>query len=400
MSLLDLRQISLKNKKVILRADLNIPIKDGRILDDSRVVSLLPTIDYLCQEGASIILISHFGRPQGKITPDMSLKQLLPLLENRWGKPIFFANDCIGSPAQEITDNLKNGEIALLENLRFHPEEEANDPQFAKALAKLGDIYVNDGFAVSHRAHASVQAITRYLPSFHGLLMSKEINALSQALQAPHRPLAAIVAGSKISTKLDLLKNLLNKVDILMLSGGIANTFLKARNIEIGASLYEPSMLETAQEIEEIAHKKQVEIVLPIDATGRLENQEAMTLDLSDIPQTFKILDIGPKTISLFEEKLLQVRTLVWNGPLGVFEVPPFDQGTTAIAQKVAQLSQDQKLFSIAGGGETLAALANAKASHDFSYLSTAGGAFLEWLEGKSLPGVIALMKSEPQTGE
>lgn len=394
MSLPDLSQISLKNKKIILRADLNVPIKDGKILDDSRIVSLLPTIDYLCQEGASIILISHFGRPQGKIIPEMSLQQLLPILENRWGKPIFFADDCIGAHAQEITHNLKSGEIALLENLRFHPEEEANDPQFAEALASLGDIYVNDGFAVSHRAHASVHAITQYLPSFPGLLMTKEIKALSQALQAPQRPLAAIVAGSKISTKLDLLKNLLNKVDILILSGGIANTFLKARNIEIGVSLYEPSMLETAQEIEKIAHKEQAEIVLPIDATGSLEAQKSITFHLSHIPQEFKILDIGPETISLFKKKLDQVRTLVWNGPLGVFEIPPFDQGTTAIAQKVAQLSQDQKLFSIAGGGETLAALANANASHDFSYLSTAGGAFLEWLEGKNLPGVIALMKS------
>lgn len=399
MSLPHLSQAALKNKKIILRADLNVPMKNGEILDDSRIMSLLPTIDYLCMEGASIILISHFGRPKGKTVPEMSLKQLLPALEKCWKKPIFFAEDCIGSQAEKVTQNLKSGEIALLENLRFHPEEEENDPHFAQALAKLGDIYVNDGFAVSHRAHASVHAITQYLPSFPGLLMSKEINALSQALQAPQRPLAAIVAGSKISTKLDLLKNLLNKVDVLMLSGGIANTFLKARNIEIGASLYEPSMLETTQEIEKLAGEKQVEIVLPIDATGPLDAEDFTTINLAHAPKEFKILDIGPETVSLFSSKLTQVRTLVWNGPLGVFEMPPFDQGTTAIAQKVAELSRHQKLFSIAGGGETLAALANAKSSHDFSYLSTAGGAFLEWLEGKDLPGIMALIKSDPKAG-
>jgi phosphoglycerate kinase len=394
MPLPSLSQIILKNKKVILRADLNVPMKDGKILDDSRIISLSPTIDYLCREGASIVLISHFGRPKGKKVPELSLKQLLPALEECWKKPILFAEDCSGPQAQEVTKNLKSGDIVLLENLRFYSEEEENNPHFAQALAELGDLYVNDGFAVSHRAHASVHAITQYLPSFPGLLMTKEILALSQALQAPQRPLAAIVAGSKISTKLDLLKNLLNKVDLLMLSGGIANTFLKARNVEIGESLYEPSMLETAKEIEKLAHKKQVELVLPIDATGSLETEDFLTINLSNVPKKFKILDIGPETISLFQAKLNQVRTLVWNGPLGVFEVPPFDHGTTVIAQKVALLSRDQNLFSIAGGGETLAAISHAKCSKDFSYLSTAGGAFLEWLEGKSLPGIMALMKS------
>lgn len=397
MNLPDLHQVNLKNKKVILRADLNVPLKDGEILDDSRIMSLVPTIEYLCQEGASIILISHFGRPQGKTVPEMSLKQILPFIEKCWKRPLLFAEDCSGSQAQNIAQTLKSGDIVLLENLRFHPEEEENDPLFAHALAKLGDIYVNDGFAVSHRAHASVHAITQYLPSFPGLLMTKEIHALSQALQAPQRPLAAIVAGSKISTKLDLLKNLLNKVDVLMLSGGIANTFLKARNIEIGASLYEPSMLETTLEIEKLAREKQVEIVLPVDATGPLNTETFTTITLAHVPEDFKILDIGPETISLFNAKLHQVRTLVWNGPLGVFEMPPFDQGTTAVAQKVADLTRHHKLFSIAGGGETLAALANAKSNHDFSYLSTAGGAFLEWLEGKNLPGIMALIKSYPE---
>ncbi|MBN9413163.1 MAG: phosphoglycerate kinase [Candidatus Paracaedimonas acanthamoebae] len=397
MSLPNLDKIDLKNKKVILRADLNVPTKEGEILDNSRILSLLPTIDYLIQKGASIVLISHFGRPKGKVAAELSLKQILPTLEKCWKKSIFFAEDCIGPHAQQATQNLKSGEIVLLENLRFHPEEEENDLHFAQELAKLGDLYVNDGFAVSHRAHASVHAITQYLPSFPGLLMTKEINALSQALQAPQRPLAAIVAGSKVSTKLDLLKNLLSKVDILMLSGGIANTFLKARHIEIGTSLYEPSMLETTREIEKLAHEKQVEIVLPVDATGTFETDKIMTLNLSHIPQEFKILDIGPETISLFKSKLNQVRTLVWNGPLGVFEIPPFDQGTTALAQAVAELSRHQKLFSIAGGGETLAALAQAKSTHDFSYLSTAGGAFLEWLEGKDLPGIKALIESNPK---
>ncbi|OJX10742.1 MAG: phosphoglycerate kinase [Caedibacter sp. 37-49] len=398
MNLPDLLQINLKNKKVIVRVDLNVPMKDGEALDTSRITSLIPTIDYLCEQGARIILISHFGRPEGKINPEMSLKQLLPSLEKCWGRDVSFGDDCIGPQAQKIIQNLKSGDVILLENLRFHPEEEKNDSQFAQALATLGDLYVNDGFSVSHRAHASVDAITQYLPSYPGLLMTKEIKALSQALNAPQKPLAAIVAGSKISTKLDLLKNLLEKVDLLILSGGIANTFLKSRNIAIGTSLYEPAMLETAKEIEKIAHDKQVEIILPIDATGSHETQNFVTMPLSNLPDSFKILDIGPETVSLFKTKLSQARTVVWNGPLGVFEVPPFDQGTTAIAQTVAELTHDGKLFSIAGGGETLAALTNAKCSKKFSYLSTAGGAFLEWLEGKKLPGIMALIKNKPQT--
>lgn len=393
MSMPTIANIPFNNKTVILRADLNVPLNDGKLLDDTRISSLFPTIDLLCKAGARIILISHFGRPQGKKVPNLSLKQILPFLEDSWKKPIQFAPDCIGPEAKNIVDTLQRGEIALLENLRFHPQEEDNEPQFARSLAELADIYVNDGFAVSHRAHASVHAITEYLPSYAGLLMEKEIHALTQALQQPKRPLAAIVAGSKISTKLELLKNLLGKVDFLLLSGGIANTFLKARHFEIGTSLYEPLMLKTAQDIEEMAQEKGVQIILPIDATGSLENN-TQTIDLKKLPEDFKILDIGPKTVALFNNKLEEAQTLVWNGPLGVFEIPPYDQGTTEVAKKVAELSRNKKLFSIAGGGETLAALTNAKCGQDFSYLSTAGGAFLEWLEGKKLPGVCALIKS------
>ena len=385
------------NKRVLVRADLNLPLKDGKILDLSRLERLLPTVRELMEKKAKIILLSHFGRPQGQRVEAYSLRPIAEALSSLLGQSVLFAEDCLGEAAQATLDALQGGQVALFENLRFYPEEEANDSVFAQRLARFGDLYVNDAFSVSHRAHGSVEAITHFLPSYGGRLMCEEITALHHTLDEPTKPVLAFVAGSKVSTKLALLKTLSSRVDYLVLGGGIANTFLFARDIFMGSSLVEESMASVARDIEEHARLNDCTVVLPLDAVVAMDHEGSrfhQTLTLDNLQSGQKIFDVGPESRRLIKNLLTQVKTVVWNGPLGVFEEPPFHEGTQEIALEVARLTQAGQLFSIAGGGETVAALNMAGAGQHFSYLSTAGGAFLEWLEGKILPGVQALLNN------
>ncbi len=396
MSFTSIRDLDLKGKKVLLRVDLNVPRQDGRVTDTTRIDRLKPTIDYLRKAGAKTLILSHFGSPDGENNAQMSLAFLTSILQERWDAPIKFAQDCIGPKAQAIADNLQNGEIALLENLRFHAGEEKNDPEFVAALAALGEIYVNDAFSTAHRAHASTEGLAHALPCAAGLLMETELTALDKALGNPDTPVAAIVGGSKISTKLNVLYHLTEKVDYLILGGGMANTFLHAGGANIGSSLCEKDMAEEAQKIITNAKKNNCEIILPIDCVTVTElssDAEIQTVSAQSIPPNRMAIDIGPESIMHIESILKTCKTVVWNGPMGVFEIKPFDTGTNAVAKIVANLTTANSLISIAGGGDTVAALENASAAKDFTYISTAGGAFLEWLEGKTLLGVAALQK-------
>jgi phosphoglycerate kinase len=385
--------LDVSGKRVLVRADLNVPVKSGRVTDATRIERLAPTLETLIGKGARVIVMSHFGRPKGGPDPEFSLRPLVgPLSHAIGGRPVHFAEDCIGEKAERVVNALAPGEVALLENLRFHPEEEKNDPGFVKRLAALGDIYVNDAFSAAHRAHASTEAIARLLPSAAGKLMQAELEALSKALEHPERPLAAIVGGAKVSTKLDLLNFLLEKVDVLVIGGAMANTLLLAQGKEVGKSLVERDMLDTARGILEKANGKT--LVLPVDAVvaSKLEaGVPTETILVEQVPGDKMILDIGPRTVAEIGKRLEGAKTLVWNGPVGAFETKPFDAGTVAIAKKVAELTRAGKLLSVAGGGDTVAALGAAGVTDQLSYVSTAGGAFLEWLEGKELPGVAAL---------
>ncbi len=392
-----LDDIKVAGRRVLVRADLNVPMKDGQVTDATRIERLAPTIRELADKGARVVVLSHFGRPKGKPDKSMSLAPLAaPLGRALGGAKIRFAADCVGPEAEKAVAALKDGEVALLENLRFHAGEEANDKGFAKQLAALGEIYVNDAFSCAHRAHASTEAIARLLPSAAGRLMQAELEALGKALEAPQRPLAAVVGGAKVSTKLELLGNLVGKVDVLVIGGGMANTFLYAKGIAVGRSLCEREMAETARRIMAEADAAKKRIVLPIDAViapALTAGEAAATVPIGRVPEDQMILDVGPQSIADTITALSGCRTLVWNGPLGAFEHPPFDAGTVAVAREAARLTKDGKLLSVAGGGDTVAALAHAGAEDQFSYVSTAGGAFLEWLEGKTLPGVAALQK-------
>jgi phosphoglycerate kinase len=387
-----LKDLSLKDKVVLLRADLNVPAKDGKVTDTTRIDRLKETVEYLASHGAKTAILSHFGRPKGGYEAEYSLAFLPAALEKSWGVEVAFAKDCIGAPAQEAINALKPGTFVLLENLRFHKGEEANDPTFTRELAKLGDIYVNDAFSAAHRAHASTEGLAHILPTAAGFLMEAELNALSDALEAPQKPVVAIVGGAKISTKLAVLENLVKKVDVLVLGGGMANTFLFAQGHDTGKSLCEKDMKDEAVRIMEVAKKSGCEIFLPSDVVTIpefKEGQPAQTVDATAIKDM--AVDVGPKTIAALSQKLEGAKTVLWNGPLGVFEMKPFDTGTNEIAKKVAQLTKAGKMVSVAGGGDTVSALENAHVVDDFTYISTAGGAFLEWLEGKTLPGVAAL---------
>lgn len=383
--------------RVLVRADLNVPMKDGAITDSTRIDRTVPTLLELADKGFSVIVVSHFGRPKGERVESMSLKPVAEGLSKALGgKEVAFANDCIGPAAEQIVSKMKSGEIVLLENLRFHPEEEKNDPGFATKLASLGDAYVSDAFSCSHRAHASTEALARLLPSAAGRLMQTELEALSNALENPAHPVAALVGGAKISSKMEVLGNLASKVDFLIIGGAMANTFLHAQGINVGKSLCEHDMADTARDILAAAEKTSCQAVLPTDAVVASEFKEGAaseTCALDAIPEESMILDIGPKTIAALKEVLGTCKTVVWNGPMGAFEVTPFDAGTNAVAQEAARLTKAGTLLSVAGGGDTVAALANAGTENDFSYISTAGGAFLEWLEGKTLPGVAVLRK-------
>ena len=379
---------------MLLRADLNVPLHDGRITDRTRLERLTPTIRELAGKGGRVIVCSHFGRPKGKPDPAFSLAPVAAALGEVLGRPVAFAADCIGPVAQAAVAALAPGEVLILENTRFHAGEEANDPEFARALADLADFYVNDAFSAAHRAHASTEAVAHLLPAYAGRLMQRELEALAAALDHPARPLAALVGGAKVSTKLDLLGNLIERVDALVIAGAMANTFLAANGIGIGASLEEPGMHETARRIEAEAKAAGCEIILPVDAVTATEfraNPPTRVVAIEAVAPGTLILDLGPASVARLAEKLAGWKTLVWNGPLGAFETPPFDAGTTALARAVAARTAAGALRSVAGGGDTVSALHHAGVAERFSYVSTAGGAFLEWLEGKTLPGVAAL---------
>jgi phosphoglycerate kinase len=390
-----LDDIDVADKRVLVRCDLNVPVKDGRVTDATRIDRTALTLRELIDRGARVVVLSHFGRPDGKVVPGMSLKPLVaPLSAALGGRPVAFAEDCIGPAAETAVAGLRRGDVVLLENLRFHAEDEANDGGFAKRLAALGDLYVNDAFSAAHRAHASTEALAHLLPATAGRLMQAELEHLSQALEKPQRPVAALVGGAKVSTKIDLLRNLVAKVDLLVVGGGMANTFLAAHDVEIGGSLAERDMADTARAIEAEAAKRGCIILLPIDAVVAATLKpgiDSRTVDIRAVPKDQLILDVGPATVREIGRRLDSCRTLVWNGPLGAFETPPFDRGTAAVAVAAAELTRAGKLLSVAGGGDTVAALAQAGVIESFSYVSTAGGAFLEWLEGKALPGVAAL---------
>ncbi|MDJ0983810.1 MAG: phosphoglycerate kinase [Kiloniellales bacterium] len=381
-------------RRVLVRVDFNVPMKDGRVTDATRIERALPTIRALGERGARVILLSHFGRPKGECRPELSLQPVAAALEAALGAPVAFAADCIGATAEAAVAELSEGGVLLLENLRFHAGEEANDAAFAAALAALGDLYVDDAFSAAHRAHASVEALARRLPSAAGRLMQAELEHLARALENPQRPLAALVGGAKISTKLQLLGNLVERADLLIIGGGMANTFLAAAGVDVGRSLCEHDMADTAREIMAKAQAQGCDIVLPTDAlvAATLEaGIAAETVSVKAVPAGQMILDVGPATAEHLARRLEDCRSLIWNGPLGCFEVPPFDQGTNAVARAAARLTGEGRLLSVAGGGDTVAALAHAGVVEDFTYVSTAGGAFLEWLEGRTLPGVAAL---------
>ena len=390
-----LDDIDVRGKRVLLRADLNVPIKDGMVTDATRIERLGPTVETLINRGAKVIVMSHFGRPSGRPDPAFSLRPLIaPLEKALGGSEVAFAADCVGDEARRVVAALEPGQVALLENLRFHQGEEANSLDFARALAELGDIYVDDAFSAAHRAHASIDALARLLPAAAGKLMEAELRALAAALEAPKQPVLALVGGAKVSTKLDLLRFLIGKVDLLAIGGAMANTLLMAEGKEVGRSLCERDMAAMAREILALARERNCRVVLPEDAVVASKlapGTKTRDVAIGAVPRDEMMLDIGPKTIARIGSVLEDARTLVWNGPLGAFETPPFDRGTIVVAKKVAELTRAGRLLSVAGGGDTVAALAAAGVSDELSYVSTAGGAFLEWLEGRELPGVAAL---------
>lgn len=388
-----LDQADVKDKRVLIRVDLNVPMEGGRITDNTRIRAAIPTIAAVIEKGGKAILLSHFGRPKGR-DESQSLAPVVPVLTGLLGKPVAFAKDCIGPEAEKAVAALKSGCVLLLENTRFHKGEEKNDPEFVAALAKLGDIYVNDAFSAAHRAHASTEGIAHKLPSYAGRAMQAEIGALTRALTNPVKPLAAVVGGAKISSKLALLSSLLTKVDLLVIGGAMANTFLAAQGKNIGKSLSEPDLIDTAKKILSDAKAKNCDIVLPVDAAVAKKLEPGVptrSVMIDAVGEGEMILDIGLQSVALTAARLATTRTIVWNGPMGAFEVPPFDAGTVTLAREVAKLTGQGLLSSFAGGGDTLAALQHAGVLDQFSYVSTAGGAFLEWLEGKPLPGVEAL---------
>ncbi|MPZ58136.1 MAG: phosphoglycerate kinase [Rhizobiales bacterium] len=386
-------QADVLNKRVLVRVDLNVPMEGGKVSDTTRIERVAPTILELADKGAKVILLSHFGRPKGR-DPKRSLKPVAVAMADVVGRPVAFADDCIGATAEAAVAKLKPGGILCLENTRFHLGEEKNDRAFVDALAKLGDIWVNDAFSVAHRAHASTEGLGHKLPAYAGRSMQAELDALTKALEAPERPLAAIVGGAKVSTKLDLLGNLVAKVNVLMIGGGMANTFLAAQGKAVGKSLCEHNLAGTAREILDKATSRRCEIVLPVDAVVAQTfeaHAPSRVVPVDAVEADDMILDIGPTSVEHVVSVLARVKTLVWNGPFGAFELEPFDNGTVEVAEAAAELTAAGKLVSVAGGGDTVAALNAAGVADRFTYVSTAGGAFLEWMEGKALPGVEVL---------
>ena len=384
----------LAGKTALVRVDFNVPMEGGKVTDDTRLRVALPTIQRLRDAGAKVALLAHFDRPKGQRVPSMSLKPVVHPLEELLGAPVRFADDCIGGPAVEAIRDLDAGGVVLLENVRFHAAEEANDPVFAQKLADLGDLYVNDAFSAAHRAHASTEGVAHHIPAYAGESMRRELDALDAALGKPQKPVIGIVGGSKVSTKLDLLKNLVAKLDYLAIGGGMANTFLFAQGVDVGGSLCEKDLADTAREIIEEARRQGCELLLPVDvvvAKGVKPGIESGVRALDRIAADDLILDAGPETVARLNRAMDLSKTLIWNGPLGVFEVPPFDAATVAAAKHAAARAKSGALIAVAGGGDTVAALNHAGTSDDMTFVSTAGGAFLEWMEGKVLPGVEAL---------
>lgn len=390
----DLNDIA--GKRVLVRVDLNVPVKDGKVADATRIERVAPTILELSKKGAKVILLAHFGRPKGEPVADQSLGLIVPAVKDVLGKPVAFAEDCIGEKAKAAVDALKDGDILLLENTRFHKGEEKNDADFARALAANGDIYVNDAFSAAHRAHASTEGLARLLPAYAGRTMQAELEALEKGLGNPKRPVVAIVGGAKVSTKIDLLMNLVKKVDALVIGGGMANTFLAARGTDVGKSLCEHDLADTAKQIMIEAATAGCAIILPEDGVVAREfkaGAENEVVAIDKIPADAMVLDVGPKSVEAVNAWISRADTLVWNGPLGAFEIAPFDTATVAAAQHAAVRTKEGALISVAGGGDTVAALNHAGVADDFTYVSTAGGAFLEWMEGKPLPGVDILQQ-------
>ncbi|HMM64579.1 MAG TPA: phosphoglycerate kinase [Mesorhizobium sp.] len=381
-------------KRVLLRVDLNVPVADGKVSDATRIERIIPTVDELSKKGGKVILLAHFGRPKGAPSPEFSLDPIAHTVSAMIGKPVAFAADCIGAEAAGAVAKMKDGDILLLENTRFHKGEEKNDPEFTKALAANGDLYVNDAFSAAHRAHASTEGLARLLPACAGRAMQAELEALEKGLGSPAKPVIAIVGGAKVSTKIDLLMNLVKKVDALVIGGGMANTFLAARGTDVGKSLCEHELAATARQIMIEAATAGCALILPSDAVVAREFKAGAvseTVAIDKVPADAMILDVGEKTVATVNEWIDRAATLVWNGPLGAFEIEPFDRATVAAARHAAARTRAGKLVSVAGGGDTVAALNHAGAADDFTYVSTAGGAFLEWMEGKPLPGVDVL---------
>ena len=389
-----LDDMDLDGKIVLTRVDVNVPVENGQVTDTTRIDKIVPTVKDIQSKGGIPVLLAHFDRPKGKRVEGMSLKQIVPALEAALDQPVVFADDCIGGPAKRVVAALEPGQIALLENTRFHEGEETNDATFAASLAALGGAYINDAFSASHRAHASTEGLARLLNAGAGRLMEAELLALEAALGDPQRPVMAVVGGAKVSSKLDLLMNLIDKVDHLVIGGGMANTFLVAQGIEVGKSLAERDMADTAKAILEKADQTGCKIHLPVDIVVAREfkaGAASETLPVAECPADAMILDAGPQTVEALREAMTACKTLIWNGPLGAFEIEPFDAATNAAAQVAAELTRNGQLVSVAGGGDTVSALNKAGAAQDFTFISTAGGAFLEWMEGKVLPGVAAL---------
>jgi phosphoglycerate kinase len=384
----------LKGKRVLVRVDVNVPMENGKVTDTTRLDRILPTLNEISKKGGKVIMLAHFGRPKGAPNPDFSLKPVAEAMAGLLGKPVGFAEDCVGEKAAAAVAKMADGDMLLLENTRFHKGEEKNDPELVAQMAKLGDVYVNDAFSSAHRAHASTEGLAHKMPAFCGRAMQAELEALSKALDNPARPLAAVVGGAKVSTKLELLGNLTKKVDFLIIGGGMANTFLAAQGKKVGKSLCEHDLLDTAREILKIATANKCQIVLPVDGVVAQEfkaHAPSHVVSTDHIGDADMMLDAGPKSVAEVEKVLAACKTLVWNGPFGAFELEPFDAATNAVARYTARLTDEGKLLSVAGGGDTVAALNHAGVGDKFTYVSTAGGAFLEWLEGKVLPGVEAL---------
>jgi len=389
-----LDDMDLNGKTVLTRVDINVPVENGQVTDTTRIDRIVPTVKDILAKGGKPVLMAHFGRPGGKPNPDMSLKVVLPALQAALGVPVKFAENCIGGPAKVAVTELGKGQVLLLENTRFHEGETKNDKMFAASLAALGEVYCNDAFSAAHRAHASTEGIAHLMPACAGRLMQAELTALEAALGKPVRPVMAVVGGAKVSSKLELLGNLVTRVDHLVIGGGMANTFLAAQGINVGKSLAEHEMADTARKILSKAHDANCTVILPSDIVVAREFAAGAaneTLPADACPEDAMILDAGPKTVDQISEVMSHCKTLIWNGPLGAFEIPPFDAATNAAAAKAAELTKEGKLTSVAGGGDTVAALNQPGAAEAFSYISTAGGAFLEWMEGKTLPGVAVL---------